>query len=1409
MFVLPKDYRKNAKIEYLPDQGRKVISATPEQKKAIDDKRNQLERQDALRLKKLTGQEERLSPIVPQMMPRVQSSQPIPSFEDKSSQMTGLKPIKFVAPVPKPYAPSSGGNKGVEEIGKGLNVIGNSLMQGIGQTDIGILNALRTINKPFAYGAQQLNKLVTGKKAEGGDLVSNLLDKGVEKAEQGTKFYSDKLSGLSGAPKILSNAVSMVPGMLPGMMTGNLVPTGIKAFGSGAREAEREGANFAEQVGYGLGTSGLEVATEIAPFARMLKVWGGAGKPFKEIALGAIEEFIGEGASEALNPFIKRATYNPQAELASMQEIAEAGLTGVAGAVMMGGIGLGLNSAIQSVENKDFTPQAIQAVGEEIKQTTGVDLKTSLSDDLSPLPSKPTLNSNIQETPLEKTNRNENVYSGDMFIDNRTFDEVSSRKVKAFMHDNPEYKPLIQNRAKELLGDLKSTVKGRREPIFETELVMPGSPNPISTYAGVKRQTSNAIARILDDITPRPTYSEVENALNRIIEDNGRENTALSKKIELVIDEDLSNGYTAFDNTHIEPNLSYLLLKDRDVPGYFDKNYEVDGEGSISPKGQYSFSDNLNIDSLNTVSQLENALSEIESIRQSDPETYSRMNLQLFAEQVTEKLNKIRQTYENSIMKSKAIPQGFKDQLKPSDFEYDQVSNKDQWGKAVKKVNSDNQGSLLEFMQKDKLGGEKGYDTALGEALLFKYTKDGDFDTANKVAIHLSEMMTDAGQTVQAMAILKRLTPEGMLYYANKTLNDANAKLGTDVELSPEESQFINDVMQEVQNKDYDAMKKRLKDRGVDPKGLSDTELEDINIKSALQLTSDKVPLTFEDKHKAFRRLMMLLNPKTQVRNVAGNTIFGILENVNQVTSAGIDKIISKVYGTQRQTTLPQLKAQKSGMWEGSKNALIDYKLGIDRAESRGRYELLRTKTVFKNQSLNKANNFLSFIMTLGDTPFFQAAYNERVAEYNKLGIELNTETQAQAAEFALERVFQDNSSISQMAMKVRQGLNTLGPKSFSGGDMVMPFVQTPANILAKGLEYTPLNIVNNIKSIPTKSRISKGKFNQKKFTDSLARTLTGTGIATVGYLLAKNGLATGGYDKKKDKEAIENLAGESNYSIRIGDTYHTFDWAEPASIPLAVGVDFYIAGKTESDMKQAFKKGFISAGNTLFNQSMLQGLNRLMGGYSPTQGIIDTVIEAPTQYLPTLGGQIARTIDPLQRRSDTVKDRAFNKLPLLRQLNEPKLDVFGNELLANQGRNTGLKTLENFFLPNYISKKSEDRLVNELLRLSKESGDLGFLPNVAPKSFTADKIDYKLTVKQQNEFQKVMGKINYDGMNELISSAQSANSILNKIVKPKKSYMDYDKPYSRLTEEEKAEALRKIDAYSYKKAKEYIMKQF
>ena len=236
----------------------------------------------------------------------------------------------------------------------------------------------------------------------------------------------------------------MVPGMLPGMMTGNLVPTGIKAFGSGAREAEREGANFAEQVGYGLGTSGLEVATEIAPFARMLKVWGGAGKPFKEIALGAIEEFIGEGASEALNPFIKRATYNPQAELASMQEIAEAGLTGVAGAVMMGGIGLGLNSAIQSVENKDFTPQAIQAVGEEIKQTTGVDLKTSLSDDLSPLPSKPTLNSNIQETPLEKTNRNENVYSGDMFIDNRTFDEVSSRKVKAFMHDNPEYKPLIQ-----------------------------------------------------------------------------------------------------------------------------------------------------------------------------------------------------------------------------------------------------------------------------------------------------------------------------------------------------------------------------------------------------------------------------------------------------------------------------------------------------------------------------------------------------------------------------------------------------------------------------------------------------------------------------------------------------------------------------------------------------------------------------------------------------------------------------------------------------------------------------------------------------------------------------------------------------------------------------------------------------
>ena len=154
-----------------------------------------------------------------------------------------------------------------------------------------------------------------------------------------------------------------------------------------------------------------------------------------------------------------------------------------------------------------------------------------------------------EEKTVAKSEKTESV-----FIDDRTWQDVSSRKVKAFQYENPEVKPFYKSIAQELRGDVTNTVKGER---FSTGDFMDNT----QQFTGTKRYTSEAIARIKD--TTGATYDEIDNALKRIINDEGQENIALAKKIELVIDDMLTDGYTSFDGHKVPPNEEYIALKEK------------------------------------------------------------------------------------------------------------------------------------------------------------------------------------------------------------------------------------------------------------------------------------------------------------------------------------------------------------------------------------------------------------------------------------------------------------------------------------------------------------------------------------------------------------------------------------------------------------------------------------------------------------------------------------------------------------------------------------------------------------------------------------------------------------------------------------------------------------------------------
>ena len=83
-------------------------------------------------------------------------------------------------------------------------------------------------------------------------------------------------------------------------------------------------------------------------------------------------------------------------------------------------------------------------------------------------------------------------------------------------------------------------------------------------YIRMKRSASERIAKLLDD--EDISYADIERSISAIINDKGQENFAAAKRVELMLDNMLSNGYRDVHGGYHEPNADYLEAKQA-IPG--------------------------------------------------------------------------------------------------------------------------------------------------------------------------------------------------------------------------------------------------------------------------------------------------------------------------------------------------------------------------------------------------------------------------------------------------------------------------------------------------------------------------------------------------------------------------------------------------------------------------------------------------------------------------------------------------------------------------------------------------------------------------------------------------------------------------------------------------------------------------
>lgn len=405
----------------------------------------------------------------------------------------------------------------------------------------------KTADRLADSGAQDINKAKSGL----GKVGQLAVDVGVAGAQMG----ADAVLGLA-------TGGSALPAMF------------VRSGGGSAQEARRAGATHEQQVNYGLASGALSVATEkignaAAPFKKMFgrgfldSVIERTMSGLNNSAAGKIAlSFIEEGGEEVIEDLVQPALqmiYNGKTLGGSYSELEAAEVLNdfLVGGIL-GGIGGGVEAAANRFARFDNSlgesgRKAIRGSYQE-----GKDTAQHVKDFI------PAYNAGV-EGKANPNPTNETAYAGYVagqndakkeagtgeHIDSRTKENVSSRNVNAFQFDHPELHGYYSTAAEQIAGiaDI-SLSRGQQKGARQRTANGYQRNNQIFETPAMRKAMNEGLTR-----------TQIIDAAQRIINDNGQENVKAAKTLEIVLDDMLTNGYTAVDGTAVAPNTDYIAAK--------------------------------------------------------------------------------------------------------------------------------------------------------------------------------------------------------------------------------------------------------------------------------------------------------------------------------------------------------------------------------------------------------------------------------------------------------------------------------------------------------------------------------------------------------------------------------------------------------------------------------------------------------------------------------------------------------------------------------------------------------------------------------------------------------------------------------------------------------------------------------
>jgi hypothetical protein len=492
------------------------------------------------------------------------------------------------------------------------------------------------------------------------------------------------------------------------------------------------------------------------------------------------------------------------------------------------------------------------------------------------------------------------------------------------------------------------------------------------------------------------------------------------------------------------------------------------------------------------------------------------------------------------------------------------------------------------------------YDMATALRLIDIWSAEKNFDMAAAVADHMSEVASSYGQAIQILSLFRRTDPMDAEQLAKALARRVSKQTGEVIEARD---------MKPREKAEYEKMVKRSQE-------TTDAELKLTYDARAAEIMRSLIPVDKATKIRAFLNLAMLLNPKTQIRNVLGNSVAFVTYGLADVAAPIIDMAASRVLPNGKRTRTYAALAERAKQtknilffdavrgdfmrgyrgaesWNGSLSEALSEGLQTVRIRSKlqsaGKIDFQDAKNslrrAFSNPFMQALEDGLTIALGVGDRGFWQAQYEislrNQMSAARLNGQSLSApdgEMLIQAVHDANRAIYMDENFFSKKFNDLRKYLNFGKSKSIGVGQVIMPFSQVPGSLLYKSLEFSPFGFFKAGWEMRPSVWRDGGPGNQKRLVDALANASGGTvGLFGVGYLMHRLGIISAAPDDDYDVEAARKAMGWGGYRMNLsafgrvlaagptkaaieagkmhaGDLVVNYDWAEPTAFALALG---------------------------------------------------------------------------------------------------------------------------------------------------------------------------------------------------------------------------------------------------------------